>query len=575
MAGELRGVVARHFQHLLDAGTAAGLGEPQLLDRFVRRGDDAAFAALVTRHGPTVRAVCLRVLRDAHAADDAFQATFLVLARRASTIRDPDRLGPWLHRVALRVAIRASDDARRRRESPDAEALASCPAPEPPGGDARPAIHEEVDRLPEKYRAPVVLCYLEGLSHEEAARRLRWPVGSVKGRLSRARGLLRDRLMRRGVVLPAGTIVALLAREARAVPVRLATSAVETALRSASGPSAAEIVSAPAVRLAQGVLSSMLWSRLIKASIAAAFATGLLLAGAGVLARPQPGEGQVRSPMRTGPGPLARADEPTSPHPPARDEKPSEEQAVELDRARVDVDLLELEVGALRDQLRDAMTLVRSLERSDSASIDDVSPEKADRILERRARDSVEAHKQVEMLRHEFQDKSLELGRRKRQAADLERRRAGEDPGPAIGGARATGPRPFRVGDRLRVEVLQALPGRPISGQRVVRADGTVGLDFYGDIPAAGLTRDQVKVKVIEHLRRFLPDETLGLVAADPKDSARSRRLSPAESTSVFVDEVWAEEPGRPRDSRTDALERKLDRILDELEDLRRNPRRP
>ncbi len=175
----------------------------------------------MTRFGPMVRGVCRALLDDPHDADDAFQATFLVLVKKAGAIRDQALVGNWLYGVAHRVAVRARVDSARtttagrhrrglrragseRRRAPDRDA------------ELRPLLHEEVARLPSKYREPVVLCYLQGQTHEEAARSLGWPVGTVKGRLSRARRLLRDRLVRRGVTPTAGVLAAALAREAGA-----------------------------------------------------------------------------------------------------------------------------------------------------------------------------------------------------------------------------------------------------------------------------------------------------------------------------------------------------------------------
>src|SRR5262249_20975686 len=145
-------------------------------------------------------------LGDAHHAEDAFQATFLVLARKAVSINKQASLAAWLHRVAVNIARTAKTSAaQRRRHERQAVLMAqSSPVEEAPIDDWRPLLHEEVDRLPEKYRLPVVLCYLKGNTQEEAARQLGWPLGSVKGRLARARDLLRTRLARRGLTLSGG-----------------------------------------------------------------------------------------------------------------------------------------------------------------------------------------------------------------------------------------------------------------------------------------------------------------------------------------------------------------------------------
>jgi RNA polymerase sigma factor (sigma-70 family) len=191
---------------LYGLGAPGGMTDGELLDLFVSRPAEAAelaFAALVRRHGGMVLGVCRRSLGDRHAAEDAFQATFLVLAQRARAIRRSDSVGGWLHRVARRVAGRAAYAARRRRGA-EGPLIGEVEEMREPGdslerSDLRVVIDQEIDRLGDDLRQAVVLCDLEGLTYEQAAERLRWPVGTVKSRLSRARGRLRERLSRRGV----------------------------------------------------------------------------------------------------------------------------------------------------------------------------------------------------------------------------------------------------------------------------------------------------------------------------------------------------------------------------------------
>jgi RNA polymerase sigma factor (sigma-70 family) len=168
-----------------------------LLERFVRTGDESAFAALVERHGAMVWGVCRRVAGDAHVAEDAFQATWIVLSRKARSVKDGDSLPGWLHRVAYRLSLAA----RARPTVPLEDAPAEAPGPEDEAAqrEVRRVIDEEVSRLPEKYRLPVVLCFLEGRTHAEAAAELGWPVGTVAGRVARAKDLLHARLTRRGL----------------------------------------------------------------------------------------------------------------------------------------------------------------------------------------------------------------------------------------------------------------------------------------------------------------------------------------------------------------------------------------
>jgi RNA polymerase sigma factor (sigma-70 family) len=177
----------------------------QLLERFVTGNDPDAFTTLIERHGPMVLGVCRSVLRDPHDVEDTFQGTFLILARKAGTIKDRDSVAAWLHRVAFRVARRARSRSwqRRTREGVDAGSVPE-PAFEPPDSSLGPLLRDEMSLLPDRYRLPLELCYLEGKSNKEAAIQLRCPVGTVKGRLSRARGRLRDRLVRRGLYVLRG-----------------------------------------------------------------------------------------------------------------------------------------------------------------------------------------------------------------------------------------------------------------------------------------------------------------------------------------------------------------------------------
>lgn len=175
----------------------------QLLNEFVNGTDPSCFQSLVDRHGPMVMGVCRRVLGDQHEADDAFQSTFMILMNKAPTLREPDRLAEWLRGVAIRVAIRSRRKASRRRER---EAIAAEQRSQTSYSDSGEhslkeltrSISEEFDRLPDSYRLPLMLCGLEGMTHEQAASRLGWPLGTVKIRLLRGRKLLKERLKRRG-----------------------------------------------------------------------------------------------------------------------------------------------------------------------------------------------------------------------------------------------------------------------------------------------------------------------------------------------------------------------------------------
>jgi RNA polymerase sigma factor (sigma-70 family) len=272
--------LTRYLRRLLGPPSGGGLTDAQLVERFVAERDEAAFEVLLWRHGPMVLAVCRRLLRHEQDAEDAFQATFLVLARKAASIGRRQAVGAWLHRVAGRVALRARALAAKRAAAPaDAADLAAPETSEPLRADLRRALDEEVGRLPEKYRAPFVLCYLDGKTNEEAARELGCPKGTVLSRLAWARQRLRERLTRRGLALSAGLLGAL-------APSPAPAALVEAALHAALPAAGQTAVSGTVAALAQGALRAMLWTRIT-------FAAGCVLAVAalgagGLLLRPAP-----------------------------------------------------------------------------------------------------------------------------------------------------------------------------------------------------------------------------------------------------------------------------------------------
>jgi RNA polymerase sigma factor (sigma-70 family) len=222
---------------------AIATSDRQLLEQFLKAPDSGAFRSLVVRHGPTVLQMCRRVLQDAHEAEDAFQATFMVLVRKARSIEDPDSLGGWLRGVAYRTALRARCRSARRHaiERSRAEMAHFEHTPDDLSHDLRNVIRAELERLPDSYREPVTLCYLEGMTHQEAARKLGWPVGTVKVRLVRGRRLLRERLDRRGVCLGSGLLFLLLdsAKAHAAVPAPLVQSTTRAMTLAAKGRRAA------------------------------------------------------------------------------------------------------------------------------------------------------------------------------------------------------------------------------------------------------------------------------------------------------------------------------------------------
>jgi len=413
----------RDLATLFGAGAVAGLTDRELIHRISRAADDpaaaeACFQVLVERHGPMVLRVCRNVLRDPHDAEDAFQATFLVLAKRMRSIRKLDSLACWLHGVAARVSARARvEAAKRRRREREGGRLAVVSATEESGDDLQDLhVQEEVLRLPERYRSVIVLCYWEGLTHEQAAQRLGRPIGTVRSRVARARDLLRRRLIHRGVAPGA-----LEAGSTPAVPLALARITVPAAAKVAAGGALSQVVAAHVAGLSSQVARSLLMTKIESAAVPAVL---ILFTSIGL-----------------GYGALAPQSKPDDDQP-----KPEPKPPIAVD-----------------------------------------APESAGL--------------QPRPTRHEY---------------------IVEPP------------------DLLLVEVLEALPGRPISGERLVRPDGTISLGFYGDVEVAGLTRSQIKEKVVNHLRKYLDDDVLGLVTVgvDPETGKifKTKRSEPKDTDRVFVD---------------------------------------
>jgi RNA polymerase sigma factor (sigma-70 family) len=266
--------VLQSLVHAVRHSAAADAGDAELLQRYVASRDAAAFELLVWRHGAMVEAVCRRVLGNSPEVDDAFQATFLALLKQARSIRTQTSVAGWLHRVALRIAKRARHSAARRRSREEASAkpdLLHGAASDP---DFGPLLHEEIDRLPPRFRLPLVLCHLQGRSVEEAARLLGVPRGTVLSRLARGRDRLRLSLLRRGVV-PAVAAVALAESEST-VSAALVAAAVRTINHGPAGPVAG---------LAHGVIRDMMLTK-IKMTACLVLAIGAIGLGTALVSQP-------------------------------------------------------------------------------------------------------------------------------------------------------------------------------------------------------------------------------------------------------------------------------------------------
>lgn len=331
MVREGAGTLIGQADMLFEFGTTTGLSDRELLLRFASRRDgsrEAAFAALIARHGPMVLSVCRQLVGDRHLAEDAFQAVFFVLARKAPSLRDPDLLGRWLYGVAVRTARKAQVRLARQRKReggdrmsrPDSDPSSFDPNETVPQRDVTQAydpdevaaLHEELNRLPGKFSTPVVLCYFEGPTMDEAARRLRCPVGTIRSRIARARERLRDRLTLRGVASPAALLWAILSAESASahVPLHACQSASLAAARFATG----EVATTTAAGLASEVLRAMA-VRSLSAFVASILVFGTLLTGVGSLCLREPGARLMNPTDASDPPPGGRDRRPSEPAP--------------------------------------------------------------------------------------------------------------------------------------------------------------------------------------------------------------------------------------------------------------------
>jgi RNA polymerase sigma factor (sigma-70 family) len=273
MAMSGHGAASRDIRALFQVGTTGGLTDEQLLERFVDRDREVgelAFAELVARHGPMVLRVCQMILRDAHDAEDAFQATFLILARRGGSIRERGSAASWLHGVARRVALSArSSAARRRVHERRASEMAMTSAEGAGWNDLGDVLHQEIERLPAKFRSAIVLCDLECLTEGQAAQRLEWPIGTLRTQLRRGRERLRVRLLRHGLGPSVALFGAVGSSDAASLSVLLGRSTIEAVLQ----PTATKTVPAAVSALAAGVCRAMILTKLT-ISIVALLAVG-------------------------------------------------------------------------------------------------------------------------------------------------------------------------------------------------------------------------------------------------------------------------------------------------------------
>ena len=544
------------FRQLWEHGTLRGLTSEELLNRFVMRGDEQAFASLVTQFGPMVYTVCRSVLQDEHAAADAFQATFLLLARKAGSVRSGSSVGSWLHRTARRVAIRSARRTVGQPRHSSLDELNHDPPAHLIGHALEPdlvrLIHEEVDRLPATQRAAVVACDLEGLTHQQAADQLRWPLGTVKGRLFRAHRTLQTKLSRRGI-----TALALPLPTGGSIPYSLVQSTAHLAATAALGSFKKSLVPASVAALVTGEIHMSWLKTAVLSGCLLAAGTGLT-AGAMKLAN-GPSDQPVRAGEALGDDSLNQ-EAPPAGNTPAQsngDNQASNPMPLLTPENR---QKLEKELQTLRDSLelsKNALQFETKMFEMREARL--IEAEKA--VLEMRDQistkqtlnakpgepqgqiddDDLRKLKALENIRNEAIEEHDNDQRRMmvERSRHLERLHDQESALLEQLSAPSTEPRRIRPGDKLVIEVLEALPGRPITGERLVRSDGTVGLFFYGDVRIAGLNRYQAKAAIIRHLRKYLSDETLGLAVVD--DQGKKLTVAPEDSAAVVVDDTSAE----------------------------------
>jgi RNA polymerase sigma factor (sigma-70 family) len=278
--------ILNYLRRVLGAATDGSVSDAELLRRFVNQRDEAAFELLLWRHAAMVLHVCHRLLRETDAVEDAFQATFLVFVRKAGSISRRESLGGWLYRVAYRIALKAREQSAKRQAVEHGEGDIDLPdtsTEDAAEREMRRIVCEEVDRLPARYRTPIVACFFEGKTHEEAAKQLGWPRGTVASRLARGRELLRRRLLRRGVAFSVSALLgALSVRPAQAELMRFVDSVIYTARLLAAGQAASAVVSAKVAILMKGVVKTMFLARL-KVATAVMLVACALGAGGGWL----------------------------------------------------------------------------------------------------------------------------------------------------------------------------------------------------------------------------------------------------------------------------------------------------
>jgi RNA polymerase sigma factor (sigma-70 family) len=341
-----RGGILERLRNAIAVRSCGHLADHELLQRYVAARDESAFAVLVKRHGSMVWGLCWRMLRHHQDAEDAFQAAFLVLARKADTIRKRESIASWLHSVAFRAAnkMRAAQARRHRREAP----LLDVPQAEGAGDlgcrETQRVLEEELNRLADKYRAPLLLCCVQGRTRDEAAQQLGWSLGMLRGRLDRGRELLRTRLARRGFSLSVALLAVGVAETSQAAGLpALTSSTVQAATGAACSPAAAGAVSAQATALVQGVIQAMFLAKVKCIAIGLLTLTFLGTGARLVTYHAQAQDGR----------PGASAGPQRDPKQPAADEKDLAQLKKEMERLRLELEQTRLLLKLANQEILD------------------------------------------------------------------------------------------------------------------------------------------------------------------------------------------------------------------------------
>jgi RNA polymerase sigma factor (sigma-70 family) len=504
-----------------------GLTDGHLLTRFIEHRDRAAVTALVQRHGPMVLGVCRRILRDPHDAEDAFQATFLVLVRKAPSVRQRELVANWLYGVAHQTALKArAMRARRGGRERQVEVMPETEAPQlaDTWRDLQSCLDQELSRLPEKYRVAIVSCDLEGKTRKEVARQLGLPEGTVAGRLNRGRSLLAKRLSRNGVALSSGTLAAVVAQNAAtaSVPPALLSSTIEAATQFALGEAAVGAISVNVAVVTEGVLKTMLLNKLKGVVALLMLAVGLVALG-GTLIHLQTAKAQESRPQAEGRNPdwpTSTANRGTART--AAATLPSDVASFQLVDYKtlfgrtlaVMADYFEsIEYANQYDGRIEARTLV-PLERLPGVfrlgTVNIQTSAIGGYMIQIRVNRMKEGTEKTEIVGRDKELEVLILQRLKRNRTTIQNKGAGDKPRAADNTVR------IQPGDRLYVRVADTFPGNDINGGFRVEPSGKVPLGpRYGRAQVSGLTPEEAEIRVRDHLKSLLHDPQVSLTWYD------------------------------------------------------------